>query len=98
MEGFPVGFLILAIAGGLGLLLTRILGPILVRASVLGQVYSMFTTAVGEYFNRPGIGRGCCLVSALIVAALVLACVALVIAGLSCFGSTPAGLCRFIGR
>jgi len=92
--------LMLLIAAGLaGLLFMGFLLRIATQIGWTIEAMSVLMSGLDEFFGRPGISRGCCLVVLLFILMGCAGCASLGIVGINCFTSpAPPGLCRLIGR
>ncbi len=90
--------LILAGLGCAGMLFIVFVIPFVMRIGAVAEVTSILMEGLGEYFGRPGLFRACCLVLLLLGLAGCVILVILAITGVQCFSSTPAPICRLIGR
>jgi hypothetical protein len=98
-ESPTLTFLLLfaGICGG-GLLLIGIVVPFIAQLFFGFEIYGMIVEAIGEYTGQPRLVQMGCLLLIAVVFSCCCGAVGITAGVVTCFTSTPAALCRLIGR
>lgn len=98
MDNPIVIFLILAVIGGVGLVVIFLATPVILQMGTTLEGLALLGEAIDEFFNRPGLFRIGCLFVFLSFGCCCVLIILLMLVGASCLGPTPPTICRLIGR
>jgi hypothetical protein len=87
--------------GGLvviGLVGLFVVMPFIFQIASTAEAFNVLLEGIDEYFNRPGLGRTCCLAGCAGCIGMCLLGVVVVVIAVGCFTATPAAVCAIIGR
>lgn len=98
MGEFPVGFLILAVVGLLGLFGTMAVAPLIMQISNYFEAFGAFFSGIVSFTGRPGLTRLGCIGLTIGVFGGCLLLMAIVIGQATCSPDVNSAFCRLIGR
>ncbi len=98
MGEFPVGFLILAVVGLLGLFGTLAVAPLVMKISNYFEAFGTFLSGIASFTGNPGLTRLGCLALTVGILGCCLFLMALVIGQFTCSPDVNSVICRLIGR